>query len=293
MWKASPDADNLRRISTSILKRLLDKPALNLRVLRREGRYLVIKYGRWRGLYDPNHREVLELLESDEPLRQKATRLFKLSPNIVAEVTLSSELRVIVKDFGWRNFLHFWASPFVKSKALRSLEIATHLLQNGLLTPRPLGAFEQRNEGLIEKAYFITESLGETDNVREFLQLCPEGGEERRRILTILADYVRQMHDCGLLHRDLTLANFLIKDEEVYLIDLTRARVKTRLPVFQKIEDIAKMELAPADHSLLFNLYWGNQKGRRFWYRLLCLRVALYQTDRRLKRLRRRVRRFF
>ena len=270
----------------------MNKSILELKVLRQKGRYLVIKYGSWRGLCDPDYPRLLKLLESGKPLRRSATRVFKHSPNLLVEVSLASGLRVVIKDFGWRNFLHFWASPFVKSKALRSLEIATYLLKNGLLTPRPLGAFEQRNEGLIEKAYFITESLGETDNVREFLQLCPEGGEERRSILTILAEYVRQMHNCGLLHRDLTLANFLIKDEQIYLTDLTRARVKTRLPVFQKIEDIAKMELAPADRSFLFNLYWGKQKGRRFWYKLLCLRVALYQADRRLKKLRRRVRRF-
>ncbi len=251
----------------------------------------MVKYGRWRGLYDPNFPEVLELLETGEPLPGKATRLFKLSPNLVAEVPLGSGLRVVVKDFGWRNFPHFWASPLTESKALRSLRTATHLLRNGLLTPRPIGAFEQRNEGLVERACFITESLGETDNVREYLRLSPEGEEGRRRILALLAEYVRQMHNCGLFHRDLTLANFLIQGGRLYLIDLTRARVKKRLFTVQRIEDIAKMEFVPADRILFFNLYWGKQKGRGLWYRLLCLRTALYQANRRLKRLRKAIRR--
>lgn len=252
----------------------------------------MVKHGGWAGLYDPNFPEVLELLETDEPLPERASRVFKLTPNLVAEVPLGSGLRVVVKDFGWRNFLHFWASPLSKSKALRSLQVATHLFENGLLTPRPIGAFEQRNEGLVKRAYFVTESLGETNSLRECLRLSPGQGKTRRRLLALLAEYVRQMHNCGLFHRDLTLGNFLIQGGQLYLVDLTRGRVKPRISALQRIEDIAKMELVPLDRLFFFKLYWRKQKGRELWYRLLCFRAALYQVNRRLRRLRRRVRRF-
>ncbi|MEW5768499.1 MAG: glycosyltransferase [bacterium] len=265
------------------------------------GSYYFIQSGRWKGFYDPSHPEVLNLLQDIDSLKDKALTIFNHFPNVVAEVPLTpvypeaagegKEIKVVVKSFGWRNLFHFLKSPLVKSKAISSLRVANHLLDHNLPTPKPLGAFEQREWGFVKRACYITESLGEVPTLRSYLRRRPEGEEGAKKTLQFLAGYVKRMHDSGLFHQDLTLGNFLMKDGQLYLVDLNRSRVKKRkLSFLLRIEDLARMDFPDnPDRELFFRFYFREES--RPW--ILSLRITLIQIERRLKKLRKRIFRFF
>jgi len=250
--------------------------------------YVFLRRDDWRGFYDPAHSEVLDLLMEHDPIEIKATRTFNLQPNLVAEIPLG-QIRVVLKNFGWRSFLHFLASPFMASKAINSFKAALHLLNNGLPTPKPLAAFEQRRWRLVKRNCYVTESLGPLPHVRDYLKLRPDGEAGAREVLALLGSYIRRMHDSGLFHRDLTLANFLLKDGELYLIDLNRSRLKKRMSFAQRLRDLATPELEESDRNLFLRYYLGDGERLELWSQALNLRTHLVRAGRKFRKWRRRV----
>jgi tRNA A-37 threonylcarbamoyl transferase component Bud32 len=253
-----------------------------------------LKVGSWEGYYEDSYPELAECPGKVEELVNKnKVRVFNSKPNLVAEMNLTlggENKRVVVKIFGWRNILHFLISPFMKSKAQLSLENSLHLIRTGLPTPKPIAAFWERKGGFVKRNFFITESLGECESLREILKRRRKDGLEKTLYIKKLADYVRKMHDSGLFHKDLTLANFLLRpgDDSFYLVDLNRARRKKRLSFFQRVEDIVRMDLTNGERDKFIDFYTGGRNSN-IWKRIIKIRRKIKNFGEKIKRRRKRI----
>lgn len=193
----------------------------------------------------------------------------------------------MAKVFGWRHPSHRFFSRFMRSKGEYALEAALHLEQHGLGTPSPVGAAWLREGGAVGFTCYVCRDLGEGPDVRILLRGGGLTVEERRKILEALAAYVRRMHDTGMVHNDLTLANFLVREGRLYLIDLNRARVRRHaLGLWERVRDLARMDLTPEEMGLFLKLY----KMGGLFPGLVRLKAAQTNWGRALRRLRKALR---
>jgi len=248
-----------------------------------------LRKGKWTGFIKSGFEELFLIFEDERKWFERAVRVFNRSPNRVFEVYFPKDdqrVPIVVKSFGWRKKVHRWVSPLMESKALHSLKVALILQKSGLYTPNPLAAIEVRRLGFVEHCIFITESLGETETLRWVLRQGedPSYGES---LLIDAGKSVRKMHDAGVFHRDLTLANFLIPigDRRLFLIDLNRAVLRKRaLKLLERVEDISKMDLHCEEFHPFLRGYFHPKKPDYRMERLVILRAKMRRKTRRIRK---------
>jgi tRNA A-37 threonylcarbamoyl transferase component Bud32 len=192
------------------------------------------------------------LLTTGDPLPHDAdTVVYKPRPNLVCTVRRPVGLdvpcaRLVVKRFGWRGKQHYLLSPLKRSKALKEYRTACHLLANGLHTPLPLGACEVRRWGFIQANAYAMQAMTDYVTLHTYCRTLPDGPQGVQEVIQLAAGYVQRLHDSGLWHRDLMLANFLLTGppgkRRLYLVDLNRARRLPYMPVWLRALDAARMD---------------------------------------------------
>lgn len=101
----------------------------------------------------------------------------------------------------WQRLL----SIFRGSESYREFRQAEKIYKAGLLTYKPILAFEKRKYGFVVDSYFICEYLsGETGSIKH---------------LEIIKNELDKIHNLGYLHGDSQLVNFIIDNRYVYIID--------------------------------------------------------------------------
>lgn len=192
-----------------------------------------------------------QLLQGASHSSHDTVRVYKQKPNCIYAMPSPAALTdtcsyVTVKHFGWRGKQHYVLSPLKSSKALKAYRTACYLLTLGLSTPVPLGAGVARRWGFIQSHLYVTEDIEHYVTLREYVTTLPDGPEGVKEVMELVATYTRRMHDGGLWHRDLFLANFLMTGtagkRQLYLIDLNRTRRLPYMPVLLRALDLARME---------------------------------------------------
>lgn len=164
-----------------------------------------------------------------------------------ATVPLEGGKALFIKQFrivgGWNRCKYLIRS----SQAMKEWRISEFLFQQGILTPRAVGALERRKHGVLMESFFVAEAL---EQARDLLDFCkgrlhkPDQTEERNQILRLLAKTTRTIHDSGLYHRDLHAGNFLVMDDgslSLYLVDLHQARRQLRVSRAKRLWNIAQI----------------------------------------------------
>ncbi|MBK7643352.1 MAG: hypothetical protein IPJ19_09905 [Planctomycetes bacterium] len=103
----------------------------------------------------------------------------------------------------------------VEHANLRDLEA------DGLPVPHPLG-WDVRRERLARCSVVAMERIEHTQTLRDRLFRAPEG--ERRDLAERLLTLVVRLHAAGWYHRDLYLQHLVLREEELVLLDVGRAR---------------------------------------------------------------------
>jgi tRNA A-37 threonylcarbamoyl transferase component Bud32 len=197
----------------------------------------------------PINRYHFEGLRNKGWIIEYALEVFKRHPNVVALLDLEIGNRfqkVIVKNFGWRNNISIILSPWMRSRAQKSWDASHWLLKAGVSVPNPLAVYTQRRAGFIVANYLVTEYIGKFQIARRILRNEIVEPEIKQLIVSKMAEMVARMHLANLIHNDLTMGNFLVKDddyEKIYLVDLNRLERKSRLSIAERMRDIAKINL--------------------------------------------------
>jgi len=229
---------------------------------------------------------------------EKATEVYKRQPNIVAlmELEIGDRFReVVVKYFGWRNTISAIMSPFTRSRAQKSWDASRWLLEAGVPVPKPIAVFTARSRGFVKSNFLITEYIGPNQKVRRILRNGIVEVEQKNLILRKMAEMVCKMHQAGMIHRDLTPGNFLVKDSncEIYLVDLNRLRRKSRVTAAEKMHDISKMGLCSCNlehfhENCRWQYFLRQYEPEQFDRNLKALKRAILKTRvcRKVKKLR-------
>jgi hypothetical protein len=114
---------------------------------------------------------------------------------------------------------------FRKSKAQRSFEYATYLLQHGILTPKPIAFLEKYTFLGLGNSFYVSENLHYDLTFRELIH--DKNYPDRENILQQFTNFTFQLHEKGIHFLDHSPGNTLIvtKEKQVYdfyLIDLNR-----------------------------------------------------------------------
>lgn len=113
---------------------------------------------------------------------------------------------------------------FRKSKAQRAYENALKLREMDISTPDPVAYIEKYKGIFLESSYFVSiyiDYLGVDDALAS-------GRFDSKSLLTKFAQYLYRLHNKGVFHKDLNLANVMCKEVDgkisFSLIDLNRLR---------------------------------------------------------------------
>jgi len=139
---------------------------------------------------------------------------------------------------------------FRKSKARRSFEYATILLQKNIGTPKPIGYYENKNILRLLDSYYVCEHIT-VDYV--FKDLFDVYNEEIETILKQLARFCFQLHEAGIEFKDHSPGNTLIKKNasgnfDFFLIDLNRMTFHKEMDFKLRMKNLCR--LTPSEYMI-------------------------------------------
>ncbi len=131
-----------------------------------------------------------------------------------------------VKSFKIPHFINKIAYKFFrKSKARRSFEYATTLLEKGIGTPQPIAYFENQDFIGLKDSYYVSEHLQCDLTYRELVEIPDFPDNEN--ILRQFTQFSFELHEKGIEFLDHSPGNTLIKKNaegsyDFFLVDLNR-----------------------------------------------------------------------
>jgi len=164
---------------------------------------------------------------------------------------------------------------FRKSKARRSFEFASKLMEMQIGTPQPVAFFENYDFVGLKESYYACEHL---ENVFEFREIVQnEAFENRDFIIRKFTQFTFEMHEKGIEFLDHSPGNTLIRKNNdgsysFFLVDLNRMQFhqtidfKTRMKNLSKITHKKDMitvmsneyaKLSNGDETTIFETMWG------------------------------------
>ena len=164
---------------------------------------------------------------------------------------------------------------FRKSKARRSFEFASKLMEMQIGTPQPVAFFENYDFVGLKESYYAWEQL---ENVFEFREIVQnEAFENRDFIIRKFTQFTFEMHEKGIEFLDHSPGNTLIHKNadgsySFFLVDLNRMKFhetidfKTRMKNLSKIthkKDMIEVmsneyaKLSNGDETTIFETMWG------------------------------------
>lgn len=185
-------------------------------------------------------------------------------------------VKLNVKSFKKPNFINkIVYRYFRKSKARRSFEFASKLMEMQIGTPQPVAFFENYDFIGLKESYYACEHL---ENVFEFREIVQnEAFENRDFIIRKFTQFTFEMHEKGIEFLDHSPGNTLIRKNtdgsySFFLVDLNRmkfhetlnfqTRMKNLSKITHKKDMIAVMsneyaKLSNGDESTVFETMWG------------------------------------
>jgi serine/threonine protein kinase len=179
---------------------------------------------------------------------------------------------IVVKEFFPRG-LNRLKTVYLPSKARKAWKGSVALMERDLPTPVPVAYLEIRSAFFVQESCFLTVLVEGVEEIRPlFRQLSPD---KLKTLLRALARHMDRCHEEGILHRDLSDGNILVRnsaqDEPVFfLIDTNRIRLKKNLRILQRIKNLTRLGVPRAFQVYFLEQYTGThglKKWMWYWYR--------------------------
>lgn len=247
--------------------------------------------GPYRGLLDDGVRRsewTDRLAELPAHLDTAASRLLQGGRHQTFRIALAcgdQTLDLVVKRFGRQTaFKDLWDRAG-GTQAARTFRAADFLARHGIGTTRPVAALERWEGRRLAECYFVSAYLEHAVSFKDILLHAFGTGVEASdilRVLRLVADAIRRMHDAGCLHRDLGNQNILIcgwdhaapEAQAVAFLDLNRARCGRPLSRLARARDLSRITLPSALLWRFIGYYWRQDPPRAFWLQEQALRHA-------------------
>ncbi len=155
---------------------------------------------------------------------------------------------LFIKKFKAKNWRKRAKYLLLPSRAKKEWHVSRAFQMKGVQIPAPIGVIERRQWGFLEESLYVSEAIEGAQSLMDYFKERLAGadskGEEKRRVLSLLGNTVRRIHDGGLFHADLHAGNFLIRRSgagPLHLIDLHSARRRKTLSQRRRLWNIAQL----------------------------------------------------
>ncbi|HEX6901807.1 MAG TPA: lipopolysaccharide kinase InaA family protein, partial [Thermoanaerobaculia bacterium] len=173
---------------------------------------------------------------------------------------------VVVKQFRHDRLRPRLDRKLKGSKAERSWRVAQALLAAGIPTPEPVMRIESADEA--GPALYVCRFLDGATEARYLLRAANAGKDlpdvDLGWLLEELGKTARKLHDAGFWFRDFTSGNVLIRDRELYLVDLNRTRMGKVPSHSERMRDLSRMPILRPEHQEIFLSSYGT-KDRKLY----------------------------
>jgi len=165
-----------------------------------------------------------------------------------------NNLSTVVKSFKVPHLLNrFIYTYFRDSKAKKSYEYS---LKIGDFTPKPIGYIEFYQSGLLHKSYFISEEFAYDFTIRE--PLLDANFPDKESVFKAFASFTYKLHEKGILHKDYSPGNILIKKEAnsytFKIVDINRMEFKA-LTQDERLQNFDKLWAKDDDLRIIIKEY--------------------------------------
>ena len=188
-------------------------------------------------------------------------------------------LAVVIKEFH-SDGIDKAKSLFQPSKAAKAWRGACALIERGLETPIPLAWLESRKRGFVTDSFFLAERVIGGREIRHLLREFT--GDELCALLAALARTVRVCHERGILHRDLSDGNILVRKDDgaeagfhFYFLDTNRIRIRAPRTIgsLARAKNLIRLGIPGPQRRFFLERYAGRRgeatsQAFIFWYRI-------------------------
>ncbi|TDD98635.1 lipopolysaccharide kinase InaA family protein [Flavobacterium cellulosilyticum] len=186
-------------------------------------------------------------------------------------------LNINIKSFKIPHLINKIAYKyFRKSKAKRSFEYATILLEKGIGTPQPIAFFENYNVFGLNDSYYVSEHLECDLTFRELVEIPDFPDHEN--ILRQFTRFSFDLHQKGIEFLDHSPGNTLIKKStdgnyDFFLVDLNRMEFHQSMPFDIRMKNLCRLtpikemvavmsneyaKVSGESEQLIFDTLWKN-----------------------------------
>lgn len=147
---------------------------------------------------------------------------------------------------------------FRKSKARRSFEYATTLLEKGIGTPQPIAYFENQDFIGLKDSYYVSEHLQCDLTYRELVEIPDFPDHEN--ILREFTQFSFDLHEKGIEFLDHSPGNTLIKKNaegiyDFFLVDLNRMNFHDSMDFDSRMKNLSRLTPKKEMIALMSNEY--------------------------------------
>ena len=147
---------------------------------------------------------------------------------------------------------------FRKSKARRSFEYATTLLEKGIGTPQPIAYFENQDFIGLKDSYYVSEHLQCDLTYRELVEIPDFPDHEN--ILRQFTQFSFDLHEKGIEFLDHSPGNTLIKKNaegiyDFFLVDLNRMNFHDSMDFDSRMKNLSRLTPKKEMIALMSNEY--------------------------------------
>lgn len=133
---------------------------------------------------------------------------------------------------------------FRKTKAKRSFEYASTLMNLGIGTPKPIAFFESFDALGLNESFYVCEHLTDVFEFRALVQ--NKDFQNKENILRQFVYFMYYMHEKGVEFLDNSPGNTLIKDNKdgtysFYLVDLNRMRFHSKMSFDLRMKNLSRL----------------------------------------------------
>ena len=188
-------------------------------------------------------------------------RILESSRNRIGEVFLPGPEGVLIpcilKEFRPRG-IDLLKSALIRSKACKAWRGSWSLVEAGVDTALPIAYLENWSGPFLDHALFFALSVTDAPELRSLFRSNQE--ESLESLIKMLAAFVKRCHGHGILHRDLSDGNVLVREEgpvnyHFVLLDTNRIRIKKRVGRIRGIKNLIRLGVPGRYQRLLLTAY--------------------------------------
>jgi len=203
---------------------------------------------------NPSYAKLKPLIENIEKYFQESTDVLHNERNEIRVVSFQDS-KYVIKAFKIPNIINQFVYRYARpSKAKRSYLYSLKLGSD--LSPEAIAYIEEHKKGLLSRSYYISKHFDYDFEIRALLY--DDTFENRTQILEEFAIFTHQLHEIGVLHRDYSPGNILIKKQgnhyQFNIIDVNRMEFKV-LSMDDRLSNFVRLSIDDATMKTILYQY--------------------------------------